>query len=489
MNLSLEPSAHGRWLWLTVLVALLALMAGAVSGVAAELALEPCHLDGLAEQVLCGQLEVPEDRVRSGGRQITLHFAVLPALSREVAADPLFLLAGGPGQGARSYARLAGALRGVRRHRDLVLLDQRGTGASHPLDCPLPAGDPTLAATGELPAQVLDDCLAGLDADPRFYTSFIAADDLDAVRAVLGFEQINLWGGSYGTRAALVYLQRYPRRVRALVLDGVMPWAHTYPLYTSRDAQRTLDLTLEACAADAACAAAFPRPAAQLAEVLAALDRAPVWVPAPEPGGEPVELGRDAFTSALRGFLYLPDHRALLPLLIACAAAGDFGPVMALTEETRRWSVATMSLGMTLSVLCTEDVPRITPEAAAAANAGTIFGSLMTASWQRMCAHWPRGEVPADFVPEASFPTPALLLSGELDPVTPPSWAEVALRQLPAGRHLVVPGAGHNTTTIGCVPRLIARFLAAGSAAGLDASCLDAVAPPPFAVGPAGAEP
>jgi pimeloyl-ACP methyl ester carboxylesterase len=455
--------------------------------------LQPCHVKGLAEQALCGTYEVPEDRAAAGGRKIPLRVAVLPARGGRPQPDPLVLLAGGPGQGAVDYAGWADRVfRGVRRHRDVLLVDQRGTGGSRALDCSEP--DSTLAQLLASPLPFADsrECLQRLDADVRHYTSFQAMADLDELRDVLGYERLNLWGGSYGTRAALVYLQQYPERVRSVVLDGAAPPEIRFPLSIPGDTQRALGLLWADCAADADCRAQFPDPAAELSGLLQRLEAAPVSVQLLHPlTGRPeqVLLTRDNFLGALRGFLYMPERAAMVPLLVRRAHAEDWGPFAAMYLELLGWSSGTMSLGVTLAVLCSEDVPRIGPGDVERAAEGTLLGRAPIDLWLQACASWPRGQLPpgADRPPPRDVP--ALVLSGARDPATPPRWGEAALRLLPRGRHLVVPGGGHNVSHLGCMPELIARFVQDADAGALDAACLDTQRRPPFVLDLLGPQP
>lgn len=480
-----------RWSFVLLLPAL-ALASPDREATSRRIALEPCHIKDFEEEVLCGILKVPENRQTRTGRTIDLHVAVVPALRPESAPDPLFLLAGGPGQGARGYgAFVPAAFKEVRRSRDVVLVDVRGTGASNPLECDL--GDP-LEFLGMVGSEAIDltPCLQEMKGDPRFYTSEPIVDDLDDVRAALGYERINLWGGSYGTRAALVYARRHPESVRSVVLDGAAPFEIELPLHNGWGAQRALDRLLADCAAEPACRAAFPRLGAELREVLARLDRAPAAVSLRHPQtGRPVELtlSRSAFGSAIRGMLYVPTHASLIPYMVHAAAQGDFSPLAALSLETAAWSTETMSLGMTLSVLCTEDVQRITDEEAERAVRGSFLGSAEIDLWRGMCSKWPRGPLPAEVDRVRPLRTPALILSGDLDPVTPPRWGEAMKGHFPEALHVVVPGAGHNTSATGCVPDLIAGFIEKGSAAGLDATCVKTVRRPPFVIDPSGTAP
>ncbi len=464
-------------------IALTACVLAIAAPAAAELELRACHLEGLSEEVLCGSHRVFEDRSRSTGRTIDLQVAVLPARSRRPEPDPLFILAGGPGQGARAYgAFVEMAFGGVRRSRDVVLVDLRGTGGSGPLDCP-EWEDPLEILADNAFVELARRCLASLDADPRQYTSEAAMDDLDEIRGALGYERVNLWGGSYGTRAALVYSRRHGERVRSVVLDGAAPFGIKTPLHNARGAQRALDLLLEDCGSAPSCAERFPGLEERLAGLLEGLARGPVTAAIHHPvTGEPrtIQISRAAFASGLRGLLYLPRHASLLPWVVWRAADGDFGPFVALTLETAAWSVETMSLGVTLSVVCTEDVSRLPESAVAPAVEGTFLGRAEIDQWREICTLWPAGPLPERVERTLPLEIPALILSGEHDPVTPPVWGEAMAEEFPRGLHVVVPGAAHNTSPFGCVPELIERFVADGHAGGLDTSCLRELARPPF---------
>lgn len=447
----------------------------------AALSLSPCHIEGFPEEVLCSSHRVFEDRAARTGRTIDLKVAVVPALRRESADDPLFVLAGGPGQGATEYGPLIPvAFREVRKTRDVVLVDLRGTGGSNPLACEL--GD----ALELLEDDAFDAtaCLRKLKADPRHYTTGPVMDDLDEVRAALGYEKINLWGGSYGTRAALVYARRHPDRVRTVVLDGAAPFEIALPLHNAWGAQRALDRLVADCAAERECRSAYPRLREELEEVFA---RLPVRASLRHPRtGRPVEMtiGRGAFASGLRGMLYTPAHASLVPWVVHSARQGDFAPFATLTLETAAWSTDTMSLGLTLSVLCSEDVARIRDGETERAVRGTFLGDFEIETWRRMCASWPRGPLPEMDGPPLRVP--ALILSGDLDPVTPPRWGEVMKNHFSNALHVVVPGAAHNTSMTGCVPDLIARFIGQQK---LDASCVRKIRRPPFVIDPSGTAP
>ena len=443
-------------------------------------------------EMLCGSYEVYEDRAARQGRKLSLNLAVIPALAAEPEPDPLFILAGGPGQGATKVAEaVLPSLSRVRRQRDIVFLDQRGTGRSHPLDCHPTPRDASLAEMLDPDPRedVFRKCLAGYDADVRLYTTSIAMDDLDEVRDALGYPRVNLWGGSYGTRAALVYLRQHPDRVRTAILDGVAPLDRPLPLSVARDAQRALDLTLDQCAATEACARAFPDLRRRLEELLVRLEQKPVHVRLAHPVTgrlEEVDISRKAFTGMLRGPLYTSLLSSLTPLALARAAEGDFAPLVAQGSAQAGEIEQSMSLGMFYSVICTEDAPFASAEAAAKAAEGTVFGSSFAEDIQRICSFWPRGTLPEGYHAKVASSAPVLIFSGELDPVTPPENGEEVLRHLPHGKHVVVPGTGHSTLGETCVTRLIADFIARGTVEGLDTSCIQRIRRVPFFVSFAG---
>jgi pimeloyl-ACP methyl ester carboxylesterase len=416
---------------------------------------------------------------------------VLPSLGGEH-PDPLFFLAGGPGQGAARMARdVRDIFRRVQRDRDIVLVDQRGTGKSNPLECR--AETDSLSAITEPEEVALDRlraCLAGYDADVRLYTTSIAMDDLDEVRAFLGYDRINLYGGSYGTRAALVYLRRHGAHVRSMVLDGVAPPDMRLPLFTARDAQRALDKLLADCEADPSCRAAQPGLTARVRALLQRLEAAPPRVRIVHPRtGVPENVTVDArvVASVLFGALYSPLTASLVPTLVARAEQNDFQSLFALASAGD--ASENMSLGMQLSVVCSEDAPRVTAGDLERESAGTIFGGYLLSGQRKACAMWPAGTVDASYYEPVVSDVPALILSGDVDPVTPPGWGEAVATHLTNARHVTVPATGHGVVATPCGAQLVTEFIAQGTAADLDVSCIEHVSRPPFFLTPAGPDP
>jgi pimeloyl-ACP methyl ester carboxylesterase len=455
--------------------------------------LQPCTSDDGPVDAYCGTLTVFENRETRQGRTIDLKIIVLPALVTTPQPDPLFFLAGGPGHGA---AEMAGGIKDlfqrVQADRDIVLVDQRGTGKSHPLECK--SDENSLASINEPPETGLARlrrCAESLDADLRLYTTSIAMDDLNDVREYLGYDRINLYGGSYGTRAALVYLRQYEPTVRSVILDGVAPPDMRLPLFFARDAQRALDRLLADCDANEACRTKYPDLASRLRTLVTDLDASPVKVRLTHPRtgiAEDVSVDGEFVVNVLFGALYSPLTSSLLPELIARAEQHEFQSLLALAMANEG-AGRNMSIGMQMSVVCAEDYPRITEEQIEQAAKQTVFGMHLLASRMKICEFWPKGDVAPSYYEPVKSNVPVLVLSGDLDPVTPPEWGESVLPHLPNSKHIVVPATGHGAISTGCGMRMLAAFVRTAAFDGLDTRCLDVLARPPFFLTPAGPDP
>ncbi len=449
----------------------------------------PCHIDGLETPVRCVGIERPLDPAAPAGETIRIRAVIVPSVSATPKADPLVILAGGPGQGASGYGGfVALAFAEVRRARDIVLFDQRGTGRSTPLACDTAAMELTTD-----PAAIdaaIRACAAATPHDPRFFTLSHAIDDLDAMRFALGFDQVNLWGGSYGTRTAQQYVRRYGAHVRSLVLDGAVAPATRLFLTAPADARAALDALDADCRADAACARVFPGVRADVEAVLAALESAPVALTLPDPlSGRPlsVTVTRELLSEAIRSALYTPRRAALLPFAVARARTGDYAPLLAMQADMSAGLADSIQVGATMSVLCADEIAITSPSAASAAGIGFSRDAYFT-FWATACASWPHGQSEPDFATPVAVDVPVLVLSGGLDPVTPPARGDEAAAQFPRAWHFVAPKAGHNVSSLGCASRLIAGFIDATSGDHLDPSCLEKIKRPPFVLTATGSE-
>jgi pimeloyl-ACP methyl ester carboxylesterase len=448
------------------------------------IALERCRLPGVETAALCGTHEVWEDRAAKAGRRIRLRVAVIPARMRAKEPDPIFILAGGPGQGAVALASQVMPLFGrLNDSRDIVFLDQRGTGSSNPLDCDDEDESPLQSLfEDKIPEKAVRRCLETLDADPRQYTTIVAVADLDEVRAALGYTRVNLWGGSYGTRMGLEYIRRHPQQVRSAVLDGVAPAGMKLPLSFVSDGEAALERLLDACAADTLCRRTYPDLRQVIEGLRAQLARLPARVSIQDPRTgerESVTVNENVFLSGIFRPLYVPELASLLPFGVSAAAAGDFNPLLAQNLEFADDVAENLALAMHLSVICAEDVPRIAREELAAATRA-FFGRALIDDFIRACALWPKGPVPDDFYTPVRADTPVLILSGGIDPATPPRHGAQVAKTLPNAKHLVAPQLAHGVSLHGCAPRLIDAFIRAGHAREIDASCLERIPRPLF---------
>ena len=463
------------------------LLGAAVSSWAAPGAtLTPCRISGVETEALCGSVKRPLDPAAPAGTSIDVHYAVLPALARNKHPDPVFFFAGGPGQSAIEVAgSVARLLARVSNRRDIVLVDQRGTGRSAPLRCPSLAPTTPMrdSADSTHQEQRLAECREALrklpHGDLRHYTTTVAMADIDAVRKALGAERINLVGASYGTRAALEYMRQSPAQLRRVVIDGVAPPDMALPTAFSVDNQAALEAALRACEADRACRARYPQLRVSWAAMLAALPREVVLKHPVTGASETVRITRDMVLGMVRQPLYVPALAAALPMAVGEAALGRFDALMALgmSLATGRHTPAA---GMHMSVVCAEDLPRVPLHADAL---GADFGDGFSSFYQRVCADWPRGAVPAAFYTVAPATIATLVLSGGADPATPARHGERVARALGAkARHVVVPHAGHGVMGIGCMRDVLFRFIDAASdeaALAVDAGCATSIPRPP----------
>lgn len=462
-----------------------ALLLGLAAISAEAAAPAPCRIEGLAHEALCGAVTRALDPARPDGVRIEVHYLVVPAQARRKRPDPVVLLAGGPGQSAIGAApALMGLFARLNQRRDIVFVDQRGTGRSAPLACD-DATDPALAAGADADATLrrLAECRARLQALPygrgdglRFFTTVLASQDLEAVRQALGAPALNLVGVSYGTRAALDFQRQFPQAVRRSVLDGVAPPDMGLPASAGADAQAALDALFDACAAEAACRAAWPDLRGDWARLLATLPRALTLVDPHSGRPANLTLTREALLGAVRGPLYAPALAAGLPAAIGAATAGRFEPLAALSGVLAPRRGLGVYGGMHFSVVCAEDLP---PRASASDPPARDFGRGLLPLYERACADWPRGAVPEAFYQLPPAATPVLMFSGGLDPATPPRHAQRVAAALGArARSVVVAQAGHGVLGIGCAPDLLARFVDAeddATALALDTACLGAI--------------
>ena len=455
---------------------------------AATLAFKPCRLEHRSRLISiesqCATLRVPENAAVPNGRQIELFVAKVPAISGRKSPDPVVLIAGGPGMGSSDmYPGVAQAFARIRRDRDLIIIDQRGTGRSSPLNC-----ESSNELDGDLASFIADSrrCLAALGsrADLTQYTTSVAVQDLETVRRALGVAQWNLYGVSYGTRVAQHYLRRFPAQTRSIILDGVVPPGLALGPEIAIDAEAALERVLARCRRDEACFTRFGDSRVRV-ETLKARLATPASVTLPDPkSGEPrtLSFGRSQLGAVLRLQSYSSATASLLPLALHEAVErNNLAPLAGMFLLSVGNLADAMAAGMHNSVICTEDIPFIGAKSLDRARLeATYLGAEQVDGLQAVCGFWPRGRLDSDFREPLRSAVPVLLLSGADDPVTPPGNALRAMQGLSNARHLVLPGQGHGQIGVTCMNRVLAAFMQDLAPAALNARCLDAARPPPF---------
>lgn len=463
--------------------------ANTIADAAAEINFTPCSLTGTGGNgnlhAECATWQRPLDPGQPDGEQIDLFVAKLKSTSTQPAADALTLVNGGPGGSSIDLLiQFSPALGAITRERDIVVLDQRGTGRSSRLTCDGIADSPENYDADQV-TELIVACLAQLPYDPRYFTTSVAVDDLDALRSALGYDQLSIYGVSYGTRVALHYLRDYPSQTRAVVIDGVVPPSAVLGAQIAIHSQNALDQVVARCAADEACKQRFANVADSFDIVAQRLQQSvmPISLPHPVTGEQTaLDLSYDHLATWVRFSLYAPETVALIPVTLHEAAhKNNYLPIASNALRMLHNVTTAMAYGMHNAVLCTEDAPfysrqRINP----ADLEATYIGRDMYDTLNTLCAGWPEGLRDADIKTAIKSDVPTLILSGEHDPITPPAWGEAVLQGLGNARHIIAPGQGHGTIARGCMPRLIDEFIESADPQSLDTQCIEDLKPFPF---------
>ena len=431
-----------------------------------------CRLPDFPQEVQCGQIQRPLNPAEPQGKKIDINYVVLPSQDRNKLPDAVFLLAGGPGQSAINVASWGSALMArLNRRRDLVFVDQRGTGRSAPLECPaLEKADEVLSP--EQKVKFTDECLSKLQklpyGDLQYFSTSIAVQDLEAVRQQQVYGRINLVGASYGTRVGLEYLRQFPQSVRRVVLDGVVPPSMRL---ASADAQLALDALFRDCLKETACNTSYPDLANRWKKLLASQPQK-VSMLHPRLGSTlKFEMTRDSLIGLVHNTLYNPTSLAALPYALTQAEQGNYAPLITMSGATSLPGPGGISYGMHFSVWCGEAFAQDTPLAA-----NDDFEKLMAGMYTQVCKKWPRAEIPKGFFDIPVSASPVLLLSGGVDPVTPTRYGEAVSKALgPQAHHVQIENAGHGLLALGCVRDVVHRFLNAkdeSEANKVDTSCV-----------------
>lgn len=449
------------------------------------LSLEPCGPDGRERELLCGSLQAPENYNAPTVRSISLNVVVAPAVVPDSGAPPLFVLAGGPGLGATGMSDYyLGPGRAYRELREVVLVDQRGTGASSALHCP--ALEMLSPLEDMYPLAEVKSCRRMLEsnADLTQYTTLNSARDLDRVRSALGYAIVDLSGISYGTELARAYMQLFPAQARRAVLIGPPRADMRTPLPHAANAQRALDLTFHECQTDPACNTAFPNLRADWNAVLTRLENEITADSLDPMTGETdhVLIRKGPFAEAFRGLVATASGRRAVPDMISRAAQGDFEPFLNAFPRDN----SDFAEGLYLSIACSEGTSRIEPEQVHRYTAGTFLGDHRVKRQIVACSAWPRASVPPESYEATATEHQVLAFAGEFDATTPPTYAREICGRMENCTLVEIPGMGHvpfdlpDWTGGECFDRLAIEFLESETGRPLDTSCVGQMKPPPF---------
>ncbi|UTW57170.1 alpha/beta fold hydrolase [Kordiimonas sp. SCSIO 12603] len=445
-----------------------------------KLQMEPCFVSGITRGTKCGTIELPVNYNQPNGETVSIHVAIAEARNTEKEADPLFILAGGPGQAAGEYGALVKlAFSGIREKRDIVMIDQRGTGKSYGMNCEMDENVTSMDETLE----ELGKCHAGMKLDTRQFSMENVLRDMDTIREELGYDKINLWGASWGTRTADAYIKQYPQHVRSMVLDGILPSDIALFETAPKSAQRALEKIIEECEAQSSCNEEFPNFRAQVFDLMEKASNGELHYKGLNPiSGKMIDMQVELTMAveSLRSVMYRADGTTLLPFVVNEASNGNIFPMLSPLFGSGGGG---MYIGATLSMLCGDEVSRVTPEEAKAAGEGSFARDSYYGVWSQMCTKW-NYEVPTwDYKTPVDTDIPTLVLSGNLDPITPPEFGDHYMKGVSNGRHIVVQGTGHNTSFTACMPELMTEFITTLDVEALDTSCLDHLKRMPIIIG------
>jgi pimeloyl-ACP methyl ester carboxylesterase len=469
-------------------VALLGSQTGvAISAPAPQLPTNPCQLEGVTRPTRCGVLTVLENPERPDGRRLAIRFAVIPASSSgNKVLDPIVVLTGGPGEKAIESASVyVGRLASLLSDRDLLLVDQRGTGQSAPLECHLfSSADPAASVRDFFPWAAVARCARELEktADLTRYVSPYFASDLEQVRRALGYGRLNLFALSYGTQAAQAYLRRYPESVRTAYLGSPAPIDVGGPLDFAKTEQAALDRMFENCAAEAACHAAFPNLRSEFQQLVRRLDAGEVSVQVPE-AADAFVLSRGRVASWVRSQLYRPRDAAALPWFLHRAYGGDWSPIVESMLSDARDVEQDLGFGLFFSITCSEEVPFVPEKDVVAATRDTFLGDYRLRQQQAACALWPKAKLPKGYRQPVKSSAPTLFVTGDLDGGTPLWYTDRVARGFSNHVTVVVHGQGH-TEWNECVAGKYEQLVRSGSVRELKSPSCPPMALPSFKISP-----
>ena len=440
--------------------------------------LTPCYAKGLDDRLLCGSIKQPVSDNPADG-EIDIHFAIIPAIKPSKPDEAVLGFAGGPGQSATELAVIFDRnLRYARESRDILLVDQRGTGKSNKLQCDgadLISQFELNDLTGDMDAFAKEDtekCKEKLNTDLTHYSTVAAAKDFEAVKEALGYKGLHLYGVSYGTRIAQEYTRQFPSSVLTSTLDGVVPMQQSLTAI-GKAIDDSMNALLDRCEADANCSKNYPNLKANFYKLLEQLDEQAIETTVRHPRTHKkinLVLTKMKVFSTVRMALYSHTTRALVPLAISEALNGDYSPIVGLLSSTDMMD--SMAMGMHSAIVCSEDWPSLT-DSSRADHGQAYMGRMMIEGFDIACPIWDAKPVDKSFYEPVKTNIPTLLLSGGLDPATPASWAEMAMVEMSNAKHLVAESATHGVVSQTCAASIVGKFIDSNGTEELDATCLE----------------
>jgi pimeloyl-ACP methyl ester carboxylesterase len=470
----------------TLIFVLLTIPAILYADVPHKIELSSCNIEGIERAARCGALDVPENPQKPDGRHLKINVVIIPASNGNALPDPIVPLMGGPGEDAISAAAIfAEQFATLLKDRDLLLIDQRGTGRSNALRCELYSSkDPGISLRDLFPVEAVNRCLQELkshaDLSQYSYTNF--ANDIEQIRNALGYQSLNLIAGSYGTRAAQVFIRTYPKSVRTAYLGSVVPIDVPTPLTMAKTSQQAFEDTFSACEKDANCKSAFPNLRDEFHEIVDRLESGSVGIKI-QLSDAPVTIHRGRVIEFFRSLVYRPSSAADLPLLIHHAFLGNWKPIATGIVSQAQSLDSGLSIGLFFSITCNEDIAFIKENEVRAQTQGTVLGDYRLRQQQAACKDLPKVSLSTEYRKPVKTAVETLFVSGDNDGATPLWFTEHTAPGFSNKAEIVARGQGH-TEWSDCISRLCEKFVLTGLARSVAGSTCEPIPRPPFRIIP-----
>ncbi len=453
--------------------------------------LQKCKPENASDSVFCGYYSTWENKKAAAGKKIEIYVVVIPAIHSEEKKDPVFFFEGGPGAAAsNSLSFYSEPGNPYRQYQDVVLIDVRGTGKSNPLHCNSLEFKAGLQDQFKemYPGTAVVRCRDSLSKtnDLTQYTTENVVQDLEEIRAWLGYDKVNLYGLSYGTRVAQTYMKLFPESIVSATLWSPVAMNAKMPLFHARFAQDAINKIFDECLKDSLCRSEFPDIKNDFINLMSSWKTKSKQFHYTDQQGLPVsiEIPWPAFHTKIRSLSYHPAGMRTIPFIIHSAAKGDLKPFIKLFPKESVMDDF-IAEGFYLCITCAEDVPFITEKEIPALIADTYMGNYRIEQQRRACSLWNSAHLSPDILHPVSSAIPTLILSGGLDPVTPMAWADSIAAGLKNCRIIRIPQMGHlfdGLSNDQCFDTIVADFLRNHDLSRLNDSCISSMTPPEFII-------